>query len=198
MDAKIPVEVRKVTLFSQVARAACTVLIVCMAAVVVAMCISISFGLGHVGDGKLRLGIYSIGGGQITTPAVKIWSILFLAILFAPIFKGAFHLRALFANFVRSEIYTQDNVRHLRQLGLLGLAIPVLTCVLMLVSWLLVQWGIIDKSLVDPERPGVNLLSLLSYCVTPLLLVLASWIMEVGRNTRAEADDMRREAELTV
>lgn len=74
----------------------------------------------------------------------------------------------------------------------------MLTGVLMLVSWLLAQWGVIDKSLVDPERPGVNLLSLLSYLVTPLLLVLASWIMEVGRNTRAEADDMRRGAELTV
>ena len=196
MDTKIPVEIRRVTLFSQVARAACTVLIVCMSIGVVAMCLGIAF--GRVGDGKLNLGIYSISAGQITTPALRIWSMLFIAILFVPFFKGALHLRALFVNFVRTEIYTQENARHLRQLGLLGLAIPVLASVLMAVSWVLVQQGLVDKSLVVQPRPGVNLLSALSYFVTPLLLVLASWIMEVGRNTRAEADDLRREAELTV
>src|SRR4029077_3562615 len=140
------------------------------------------------------LGIYSIGSGQTTTPAVKIWSMLFIAILFAPYFRGALHLRALFANFVRSEIDTQENVRHVRQLGLLGLAIPVLAGLLMGVSWVLVQRGVIDKSLVTDERPSVNLLAIPAYFVTPLLLVLASWIMEVGRKTRAEADDMRHEA----
>lgn len=196
VERKIPVEIRRVTLFSQIARAACTVLLVCMSAVFIALCLGIAFGRG--GDGKLNLGLYAINAGQVTTPAVRIWSMLFIAILFAPFFKGALHLRALFANFVSSEIYTQENVRHLRQLGLLALAIPVLAGVLMAVSWVLVQQGVIDKSLVTHDRPSINLLSALSYFVTPLLLVLASWIMEVGRKTRSEADDMRREAELTI
>jgi len=196
VETKIPAEMRKVALFSQVARAACTVLIVCMAAGVLAIFLGIA--LGHGNGSRLNIGIYSIRDGSLLTPTVRIWSMLFIATLFVPIFKGAFHLRALFANFVKNEIYTRQNVRHLRQLGLLGIAIPVLAGVVMAVSWVLVQQCVIDKSLVAHERPDINLLSIPAYFVTPLLLVLASWIMEVGRRTRAEADDMRREAELTI
>jgi hypothetical protein len=61
-----------VRLFNRFARAACTLLMVCMGAVVIAVRLDIAF--GRVDDGTLDFGIYSIGEGQITPPAVKIWS----------------------------------------------------------------------------------------------------------------------------
>jgi hypothetical protein len=197
VETQIPAEMRKVRTYSRVARTACTLVIVGLSALILAMCLGIALGPGN-GGGKITLGLYSIRAEQFTTPAIKIWAIAFIAIMCIPILRGALHLRALFANFVVGDIYTEINVQHLRRIALLSLAMPVLIGVLVAATWLLVETGIIDKALVTAERLNFNLLSLPSWFVGPLLLLLASWIMEVGRRTHVEADTMRREAELTI
>jgi hypothetical protein len=197
VEKQIPAELRKVKTYSRVARTSCTLIIVGLSALVLTMCLGITLGPSNSG-GKITLGIYSIRAEQFTTPAIKIWAITFIAIMCIPLFRGALHLRALFTNFIVGDIYTEINVRHLRRIALLSLAMPVLIGVLVAASWLLVETGIIDRALVTTEPLNLNLLSLASWYVGPLLLLLASWIMEVGRRTHVEANTMRREAELTI
>jgi hypothetical protein len=69
----------------------------------------------------------------------------------------------------------------------------------------LVDGGFIDRALVtltEPGTSGIGILLLgpasLSGFAMAALVLLASWIMDVGRQTTDDADAMRREADLVI
>ena len=121
-----------------------------------------------------------------------------IASVSAILFAALYHLHALFGNFIRGGIYTQANVRHIRQLGLLMLAMSVFQLVLPIFSMAMLQLGVIDPAAVTrvPDYPiGM---SAFSGFITSGVILLASWIMDLGRRTRDEAEQLRRDAELVV
>jgi hypothetical protein len=117
----------------------------------------------------------------------------------AIIFNGLFRLRALFNSFAVGAIYTNDNVGHIRRLGLLALLWATLDFLKPVFASLLVAIGAFDKAMIQ-SGPGLiprgN--EWLSMFVTAGLILLASWIMDVGKETNDEAEQMRKEAELVV
>jgi hypothetical protein len=115
------------------------------------------------------------------------------------VLKGLFHLYSLFNNFAHGGIYTAPNVRHIRQLGLLAMAWAVLDILMPVGSMLLLQAGFVDNAVAGTMRPQLIFgTSNLPSFITAALILLASWIMEVGRKTQDEAEHMRRESELVV
>jgi hypothetical protein len=61
------------------------------------------------------------------------------------------------------------------------------------------QAGFVDNAVAGTMRPQLIFgTSNLPSFITAALILLASWIMEVGRKTQDEAEHMRRESELVV
>ena len=89
------------------------------------------------------------------------------------------------------------NVRRIRRLGELALAFGALQIVLPIVSLALLNAGIFPASAVSFVPIAINPESL-TLLLAGGLIMLASWIMDVGRRTSEDAEQLRRESELVV
>jgi hypothetical protein len=194
VETPIQAQVRKVRRFSRYARAFCTLAFVFLGFAALLLLVNVLFG----GRGpKVGFGVYTVATDQLITIGMKAWAIVFVAVIFALVFKGLYHLRALFGKFVEGEIYTKETVRHIRNLGWVSLAIPLVGGVMVLISWWLLKAGFIEEASVTRQTMGLTPASFGSL-ITPALLLLVSWIMDVGRQTQEEAEQLRRDAELVV
>jgi hypothetical protein len=104
-------------------------------------------------------------------------------------------LSRLFGNLAAGAIYTPENVRHVRNVGLLLLLLAVLGIVIP--TAIVVARGLIDAS-VPVDRVFPSLSELFSSFATAGLVLLASWIMDVGLYEKDHADALQRDAELTI
>ncbi|HEY4213196.1 MAG TPA: hypothetical protein VGM84_17080 [Steroidobacteraceae bacterium] len=194
MDSVVRDEVHKVRVFSRFARALCVLALVLMS---VALLLGILGILARIHGVRMDFGPYMIDGSNFTTPFLQAWGILFGGLIFAFVFRWLFHLYALFDSLVAGNIYTAANVLRIRQIGLLMLYLQVLVVVLALTSLLWLKAGFIGEASVIRQPWGITPGSFYGL-LAPGVILLASWIMEVGRKTREEADEMRREAEFVV
>jgi DUF2975 family protein len=106
-------------------------------------------------------------------------------------------LQRLFGNLAAGAIYTPENVRRVRNVGLLLLAWAVLGILLPIA--LVVAHRLIDASVpLDPDQVFPSLSELFSSFVTAGLVLLASWIMDVGLYQKEHADALQRDVELTI
>lgn len=189
-------EVDRIRKFARYARACC-VLLAAMSAILGIWTIgNIVLGPGSA-DFRIGLGAYDVHGDQLATLGVKTWAFTVVASVYAIVFIGLFHLYCLFGSLAGGAIYTRDNVLRIRRLGELAMAMAVLQLVLPPLSLMVLSTPLIEESAVTPVTRGAGPDSL-SLLITAGLVLLASWIMEVGRQTRVEAEEMRREVELTV
>lgn len=104
-------------------------------------------------------------------------------------------LYRLFANLAAGEIYTSDNVGCLRKLGLLwllGTAFGVLIQAAVAVGSRLLDASV-PLDLIDS-----SVSQLFWSFITAGLVLLASWIMDVGLCVKSKADALQRDAELTI
>jgi len=154
---------------------------------------------------RVGLGAYSVTGDHLTTIEIKVWALVVISSIFGILFAVVLHLQRLFAHLAAGSIYTRVNVRHLRRVGILALAMAVLQLVLPLLTIAIVNSGFIDRSLItltEPGTSGIGILLLgpasLSGFAMAALVLLASWIMDVGRQTADDADAMRRDADLVI
>lgn len=191
MDASISPEVLKVQKFGRIARVCCLLVMGFVALGTMLLVVA------RIKDVPVNLGPYGVAGDPLP-PILRAYAIVCFATVLAIVFKGLFHLYGLFGNFARGGIYTAENVRHIRQLGLLALAWAVLQILVPVGSAILLQAGFVDAAaLARMPRLAFGTAYAPSF-ITAGLILLASWIMEVGRRTQDEAERMRREAELVV
>jgi hypothetical protein len=191
VETPIPPEVLKVQKFSRYARVICLAL---MALIGIGTILLIVAGAR---DAQVNMGPYAVPNDQLG-PVPQTYVLVCFALVLAIVLKALFHLYSLFDNFARGGIYTAANVRHIRQIGLLVLAWAVLEILMPVGSMLLLQLGLVDKAFVTMKTQLLFGSSNIPSFVSGGLILLASWIMEVGRKTHDEADHMRREAELIV
>jgi hypothetical protein len=103
----------------------------------------------------------------------------------------------LFGNLAAGAIYTPDNVRHVRYVGLLWLLSAVLNIVLP--AALMIGNRFLDAPVpIDPDRVFPSFWELLSAFGAAGLVLLVSWIMDVGLYEKEHADALRRDAELVI
>ena len=187
MDPTASAEILKVQRFGRVARRCCLFLMACVAVGTILMMLGVSKGL------EIHMGPYSVPHDQLGSVGTC-YAVFSLCLVIAVVLAGLFHLYSLFTNFSHGGIYTAANVRHIRHLGLLAMAWAVLEIVLPIGSILLLQAGLVDESVVTKRSQLVFGTSNIPSFVTASLLLLASWIMEVGRRTTDDAERMRRDA----
>ncbi len=144
------------------------------------------------------MGPYSVPQDQLSGAGL-IYVLFGLGLVLAIIiFIGLFHLYRLFTNLAKGSIYTAANVRHIQHLGLLAMAWAVLDILLPIGSMALLHAGLVDEAVVTKRTQLVFGTSNIPSFITASLILLASWIMEVGRKTADEAERMRQDAELVV
>jgi hypothetical protein len=141
----------------------------------------------------------------LATASSKIWALSVVTVGAALSAWMLLHLYRLFKQLEAGSIYTNQNVHHLRQVGWVSMALAVLQLILPAVSLGLVRTGFLDSALVAIVAPGpgdggaaVFLGQSLGGVITASLILLASWIMDVGRQVSDDAEAMRREAELVI
>ena len=169
---------------------------------------------------RLHLGPYLVTSDHLTSLQVQAWSFVCFASFSLVALWGLFHLHQLFKNLEAGEIYTRENVRHIRQVGVVAIAMGALRLVLPPITFVLIEVGFIDRTLVTIVDAGGNggraplvggtfdlfmngggavlIGGAFDLFIMGALVLLASWIMDVGRETSDEAATMRREADLVI
>jgi hypothetical protein len=107
------------------------------------------------------------------------------------------YLYALFRDLGRGAIYTAANVRRTQRVGAILMALGTLEVLLPLLSALLLRSGVMPPEAVSYLSLELSPQSLM-LVLAGSLIVLVSWILEVGRRATEDAERLRSEAELTV
>lgn len=156
----------------------------------------------RMGGTRIELGtFFSVNSDQLASISSKTWSFAVVTVVVGLFGWTLFHLYHLFKRLEAGSIYTKQNVYHLRQIGLASMALAVIQFLLPLISFGLAELGFIDRSLVAfASANGATALVGQSFAglITASLILLASWIMDVGRVVSEDAEAMRREADLVI
>ena len=205
MTPETEAQIRNVKRFGRNARQVCALIAVVVGLALPVSVASILASPRWAGT-RIRLGPWNVTGDHLTPP-LQAWSIFVATLTFSILLWGVFHLYRLFRNLEAGEIYTKENVRHIRQVGLLAMAMAAVQTLIPALTFALVEVGFIGRNLLTIANPadgngGVLAFGIgngsLSGFVTAGLVLLVSWIMDVGRETSDEAAAMRREADLVI
>jgi hypothetical protein len=188
-----PAEIGKIRRFGRLAQAGCVVLFVMIAVMGPITMYFAEIDSAGVANG---VGRYFTVGAPAPLSLV-VWSFVDAALLLGLACVAAAYLYSLFGALGRGSIYTPDNVRRIRRIGQIAFAIGAVQIVLPLLTVALIKVGAIPKPAawaVDLDFGPDSLLLL----IAGGLVLLVSWIMEVGRRTTEDAERLRRDAELVV
>jgi hypothetical protein len=110
---------------------------------------------------------------------------------------AVFQLYRLFGNLATGAVYTPENVRRVRHVGLLWLLLAVLQVVVP--ASLLVANGLFAAPVpMDSALMFSSIGETLNVFVAAGLVLLASWIMDIGLYEKDHADELRRDADLMI
>jgi hypothetical protein len=188
-EGEVQSKIRKVSTFSRNARVVCAAL----------------FGFGLVGSvlvllfGVLGAFFFPVpSGGTGFTPEQKAWALPIAGVAFGVWLAVVYQLYLLFGNLAAGAIYTSENVRRVRHIGLLWLLGAVLG-VLIPFGWsALVALGFIEPSNPPKLEVWFSWSQSLSSFVAAALILLVSWIMDVGLYEKDQADALQRDADLVI
>lgn len=200
-------KIRKVRAFGRNARVVCAALFwLALVGIVVVPLIAVIARAGmDVGAGGVPTdaprpnngGTFDVLQALFSPPQLLVCVFLIMGVVIGVWLAALRQLYRLFGNLAAGAIYTPENVRHVRNVGLLlllwaGLSIVIPTAIV-------VARGLIDASVpIDLDRVFPSLSQLFSSFATAGLVLLASWIMDVGRYEKDHADALQRDAELTI
>jgi hypothetical protein len=187
-DDDVQKKIRKVSTFARYARVVCSAV----------------FGFGAVGGAAVLLiglfGVFAgapVGDGTLT-PHQKLWSLPLIAVVAGLALAAVYQLYRLFGSLASGVIYTAENVGRVRRVGFLWLLSAIFS-VLLPVIWM----GLVAQGLVEPSDPPKQQLwfswsdSLASF-ISAALILLVSWVMDVGLYEKDHADALRRDADLVI
>jgi len=188
-------QVRKVQKLSAFARDACTALLAFLLGSFLLVAKLVLTG-PHSGGSSFTIGAHVISANDIDGFGVKLGLLAVAA--FGAVVAGIliYLLRRIFANMARGEIFNAVNVRHIRSIGVVILAIGVLDIVVPVVAAALAARGLLGPAL--PPQFTIRVPGLLVPFAMAGIIYLASWIMQVGLGVSEEAAELRRDADLVV
>ena len=177
-EDEVRLKICKVRMFGRNARFACAAL----------------FGFGLVGS-VVALFLVALGP-RLPTPQLKVWALLVAGVLSGVGLSAMYQLYRLFGNLAAGAIFTPENVRRVRHVGLLCLLWALLGIVIPAASASLVALGYIDAW--GPFKSEPVFSQSLSSFVAAGLILLVSWIMDVGLYEKDHADALQRDADLVI
>lgn len=140
-------------------------------------------------DTSIAIGTLVFRGDEIT-PALQLLGAIGLLISFGIAFKLLRHLSRLFGLYAEGQIFTAENVRQIRQIGI--------SVFLFCLIW---AWEIVVRVILvatnhplPAQEAGDKTLSLqlsnglFNAVIAGIIIIVVSWIMDVGRELREEQD----------
>jgi hypothetical protein len=172
MQTEIQTKLRKIRKVSTILRAMCTGLLALVAFVAVGSVVDLTFGIGGVNYDKMILRTAGLSlGHRLALGAVSI-------LTFGALFKCFYHLRRLFANYSRGEVFTREAVSQVRQFGI--------ACLL---------WGVTNfvwiSALALSMRPTAVFEGHFDSLSIGAVIIVIAWFMDM-------AVELREENELTI
>ena len=123
-----------------------------------------------------------ISASQLTA-GTKCLAIIFAAVVSAVVFKGIYHLHELFGNYAEGNIFTTESVAQIRQLGItLFLLAGVHYLLDPIMSILAGGWS--------ANKAGLLLGLPVAELLLGLVIILISWVMDLGRELREENESV--------
>jgi hypothetical protein len=197
-EVEVQSKIRKVRTFGRAARTVFAALFGFGLVGSVGMLLLIVVGPIHGADTGVGLpGLDGVTTAQLTTPALKLWVFVVVGLTTGISLAAVRQLYHLFGNLAAGAIYTPENVRRVRYVGLLALLSAVVEILIPVASAALVTYGLIDGS-APVNRELVFPWQSVSVIISAGLILLASWIMDVGLYEKDHADALRRDADLVI
>jgi hypothetical protein len=142
-------------------------------------------------------GAFDILASPLTPLQLKVWMLLSMGLAIGVWLAALHQLYRLFGNLAAGAIYTPENVRRVRYVGLLWLLLAVLDIVLP--AALVVANGFFDTPApIDLDRVFPSFREFLNSFAAAGLVLLVSWVMDVGLYEKEHADALRQDADLVI
>ena len=146
-EVEVQSEIRKVRRFGGTARVVCAAIFGFGLVGAIMMLFFVVLGpIPGPNSGTGLPGLDGVTTAQLTTPQLKAWAFLVVGVFDGVVLAGVYQLYRLFGNLAAGAIYTFENVRRVRHVGLLTLLSAALGIVIPLASAALVSFGFIDAS----------------------------------------------------
>jgi hypothetical protein len=143
-------------------------------------------------------GAWDILNALLTPYQVKVFAALGVSALAGVWLASVYQLYRLFGDLAVGAIYTPENVRRVRHVGLLLLLLAVLMDIVIPAA-MIVAHGFIEPSIpLDLDRLLPPPPELFGDFISPGLILLASWIMDVGLYEKDHAEALKRDADLVI
>ena len=208
-EDEVQSKIRKVRAFGRNARVVCAALFwLALVGIVIVPLVAVIVRTGtDVGAGVVTTdvsrpnsgngGTFDVLQALLTPLQLMVCVFLVMGVVIGVWLAALRQLYRLFGNLAAGAIYTPENVRCVRNVGLLLLLWAVLGIVIP--TAIVVARGIMGASVpIDLDRVFPSLSELFSSFATAGLVLLASWIMDVGLYEKDHADALQRDAELTI
>jgi hypothetical protein len=194
-------KIRKISAFGRNARSVCTFLfwltVAGGTALLIVVVRSLMSPLHATGWGPDNGRIADILTSPLTPLSVKVCTLVALMAGFAVWLAALRQLQLLFGNLAAGAIYTLENVRRVRNVGLLWLLSAVLS--LVIPATLVIANSLADASVpIDFDLVFPSFSEVFSTFIAAGFVLLVSWIMDVGLYEKEHADALRREAEFVI
>ena len=128
-------------------------------------------------------------GDEITLP-VRLVTLTGMLLVFAIGLKLLYHLKSLFGLFAEGEIFTADTVSHIRRIGIsifLFLAVWLYAILAKVLLLTMGQSGQVAEGIDATIGFGLKYDTFLM-AIGGIIIIVISWIMDVGRELREEHD----------
>jgi len=196
-EDEVQSKIRKVRQFGRIARVVCAAI----------------FGFGIVGSVAIVLiavptqipgpirgngGSWDILNSLLNPYQVKVFAAVGVSALAAIWLASVYQLYRLFGDLAVGVIYTPENVRRVRRVGLLFLLLTVLMDIVIPAAFVVAHGSIEPPIPLDLDRLFPPPQELFGDFISPGLILLASWIMDVGLYEKDHAEALKRDADLVI
>lgn len=207
-EVEVQTKIGKVRTFGRIARAVCAAI---FAFGVVGIAITLIAGVlgvfGVIGPGAHsgmsvagleRVTTAEFTAAQLSTPALQVWGLLVLGVVTGVGLAVVHQLYRLFGSLAAGDIYTRENVRRLRHVGVLWVLLGLLGIVIPFMAAMFVELGFFLPSIPSNIELEISPPDLLGSFIGAGLILLVSWILDVGLYEKDHAEALQRDADLVI
>jgi hypothetical protein len=196
-EEEVQSKVRKIRTFSRNARVVCAVLVgLALILSVLVFFLALRSPVLPITPPRDNAGVYDILT-SLTPLQTKAWALVSVTLGIGIWLVTLFQLYRLFGNLAAGEIHTPANVRRVRIVGLLWLLLAVLKIIFPAVLVAVNSFSDTPVS-IDLDRVFPSFSELSSSFAAAGLILLVSWILDVGLYEKQHADALRRDADLVI
>jgi hypothetical protein len=151
--------------------------------------------MGGVQGSTISMGPYKFPSTALEPWSARVYVLSMLAGFGAMAIASLYLIRAVFTDLALGNIFCESNVRRIRNLGWLAIAIGIYYWLIPLTY---AAYAMLAGPLGFTSRDEPTFYVGIGQIVSGGLYILLSWIMAVGLGVREDAEELRRDAELVI